>query len=94
MKNEKNAWKLVKCLNIKKCEIWYYESQKNHILKRKTAIKIKLFYSRRKKFSLFADTELQVDQIKRKIVANTKIQKIINNLEIKFLKFKTTQAFE
>ena len=39
----------------------------HHDLSRKTAIKTKFEFSRRKEPSLIADTKLQVDQIKRKM---------------------------
>ena len=38
----------------------------NNNLTLKTARKVKLFFSRRKKLSFLADTKLQVDQIKKK----------------------------
>ena len=52
----------------KKCEIWRYQGQKN--ITRKTEIKIKFYFTRKKEHSFFADTKLQFDQIKRKISGN------------------------
>ena len=42
----------------------------HHNLRRKTAIKTKIEFSRKKEHSLIADTQLQVDQIKRKMEAD------------------------
>ena len=52
-----------------KCEIVVSEPE-NHNLRRKTAIKIEMDFSRKKKQFLIADKKLQVDQIERKKEAN------------------------
>ena len=44
-----------------------------HNLRRKTAIEIRFKNSRKKKHSFFADTKLQIDQIKEKLEAKFNI---------------------
>ena len=57
LKNKKKLWKLV----VSKPE--------HHNLRRKTAIKTKFEFSRKKEHSLIADPKLQDDQSKRKMEA-------------------------
>ena len=63
LKNEQIPKKEKKMLNI------VISKQENHILWRKIAIKIRFQFSRKKKNFLIADTNLQVDEIKRKMEA-------------------------
>ena len=59
-----------KNLKIKKvmCNL-VVSKPEQHNFRRKTAIKTKFEFSRKKEHSVNADTELQVDQIKRKMEA-------------------------
>ena len=56
-----------KYLKIKKKKL--VSKPEHHDLRRKTAIKTKFEFSRKKEHSLIADTKLQVDQFKRKMEA-------------------------
>ena len=60
---------MVKYLKIKKNCNLVVSKPEHHNLRRKTAIKTKFEFSRKKEHSLIADTKLQNDQIKRKIEA-------------------------
>ena len=66
----KKTWKMGKYLKIKK-KMWNVVVSKpeHHNLRRKTAIKTKIEFSRKKEHSSIADTMLKVDQIKRKMEA-------------------------
>ena len=51
----------------------------NQKLRRKTAIKIEFQFNRKKKHSFNADIQLQVDQIKKKIEANSRSNYLFKN---------------
>ena len=81
-KNRKNLQKLVS------------SKADNHNLTLNTAKKVKFKFSGQKmkeKHAFFADTKQQVDQIKRKIVAN--FNKPFSSEKQTFLKVKTTITF-
>ena len=63
-------WKSGKDLRTKKIWNLVLSKPENNNFSLKTAIETKFLISRMKKDSLFADTKLQVDQIKKKIEEN------------------------
>ena len=58
-----------KHLKLKKMWNLVVSKPENNILRRKTAIKIEIEFSGKKKHSFIADIKLQVDQIKRTMEA-------------------------
>ena len=67
-----NIKKMGKYLKIKK-KLWYIVVSKpeHHNLRPKTPKKTKFEFSRKKEHSLIADTKLQVEQLERKMEANS-----------------------
>ena len=80
-----------KCLKVKKNWNLVVSRPEKHNLMDKTGINIKFYFSRKKKHSFFADTKLQIDEVKRKIVGKFKSPCLLKKQTI--LKVRTTTSF-